>query len=623
VAESEGAYRVIVRRVLRQPIGLAAVVYLALLVAAVAAAPLVAPLDAQEQDLHHVLATPSAAHVLGTDDLGRDVLSRLLYGGRVTLLGALQAVAVVAVVGVPIGLVAGFVGGRASEAIMRVADVLLAIPAIIMLLVVLALFGADQTAAMVAFGLLGAPALVRLVRGATLAIRREPYIAAARVMGLSTPQIIRRHVLPRVAGPVAVQLSLFAGAALITQSGLAFLGLTVQDPDPSWGGMIATASTVIDQQSWLLVPPGVILGVTVLALGLLGDAVRDALGGAAAPRRLRPTAVATAGDDAAVERTAAAPLLSVRALSVAFDAPVVERVSFDVQAGEIVGLVGESGCGKTVTGRAILGLVPRGGRVVGGSCRLDGIELTRLDAAAYAALRGAQVAMIWQEPVASLDPNFRVGAQLEEVVRRHHRVSRGAARSRAVELLERVRMPDPQLVAGRYPHELSGGMAQRVGIAAALAGEPRLLIADEPTTALDVTVQAEILDLLRTLRRDTGVAVLLITHDWGVVADLCDRAVVMYAGEVVECTDVASMFRKPLHPYTDGLMRSDPHGAEAGSRLVAIPGAVPAPGRRPAGCHFHPRCPLATDACAAAPVPLLEPAAGRLTRCIHHDRLAA
>ena len=611
----------------RHPLATVSLGFLVLLVVAVVAAPLLSPADPLAQDLDHVLAGPSSAHPLGTDDLGRDVLSRLLHGGRATLIGVVEAVAVVLLLGVPIGLLAGYRGGWVDAAAMRATDVLLAVPVIIILLVVLATFGQSATAAMVTLGVLGAPAMIRVVRASSLVVRQEPYITAARVAGLSSAHIVRRHVLPRVAGPVVVQASLFAGVALLTETGLAFLGLGVQEPEPSWGGMVATASTVINQDPWLLVPAGVTIGLAVLALGLVGDAVRDAVTEHGAPGghgREAQEAVAPGAEPERVGgRNGAGPsLLSLRGLTVAVGAAtVVDGVSFDVRPGETVGLIGESGCGKTMTARAILGLLPPGGRITGGACRFDGADLVRASREQRAALRGREIALVSQEPVASLDPNYRVGHQIVEVIRCHERVSRREARRRAVDLLGRVRLPDPEAVSRRYPHQLSGGMAQRVCIAAALASGPRLLIADEPTTAVDVTVQAEILDLLRDLQRDTGMAILLVTHDWGVVADACDRTVVMYAGQVVESTAIGPMFRQPLHPYTDGLLRSDPHGAPVGSPLPAIPGTVPAPGAWPAGCHFHPRCRLATAACRRGSVPLVEPEGGRFTRCLHHERL--
>jgi peptide/nickel transport system permease protein len=321
-------------------------------------------------------------------------------------------------------------------------------------------------------------------------------------------------------------------------------------------------------------------------------------------------------------------LLSVQGLTIGFRSTsgdlvtVVDDVSFDIHEGEAVGLVGESGCGKTVTAVSILGLLPGTGRIEAGSILFRGRDLANLSEKQLRGVRGAEIGFISQEPMISLNPTFRVGSQLAEVVRCHQRVSRSEARTRALGLLRDVHLPDPEAVARRYPHELSGGMAQRVAIARALAGKPRLLIADEPTTALDVTVQAEILDLLGELQQARGMAILLVTHDWGVIADLCERAIVMYAGEVVERAALVPMFREPRHPYTEALLAANPHHAPEAAVLPSIPGSVPQPGQWPEGCHFHPRCGYATRECAGRRIPLEVVDDSRETRCIHHSRLA-
>jgi peptide/nickel transport system permease protein len=301
----------------------------------------------------------------------------------------------------------------------------------------------------------------------------------------------------------------------------------------------------------------------------------------------------------------------------------VHDVSFDVARGETVGIVGESGCGKTMTAMSILGLLPNGGEISDGRIVFDGRDLASMTEKQLREIRGKQIALISQEPMVSLNPAFRVGWQLAHCVRIHHGVSRREAERRAVALLERVHLPDPATVARRYPHELSGGMAQRVAIARALSGDPRLLIADEPTTALDVTVQAEILQLLREIQQEQGMAILLVTHDWGVVADICDRTVVMYAGEVVERATVQSMFHEPLHPYTQALLDSNPAHALEGDFLPTISGSVPKPGRWPTGCRFYPRCRYGTPECEGQPIGLARPADGRETRCIHWESLTS
>ena len=300
----------------------------------------------------------------------------------------------------------------------------------------------------------------------------------------------------------------------------------------------------------------------------------------------------------------------------------MDDVSFDIGPGETLGLIGESGCGKTMTAMAVIGLLPGDAQIESGSCVFSGRDLAQLSPGEFQRIRGREIGFIGQNAIASLDPSFTVRSQLGEVVRVvEPELSRKEVKKRVLELLALVRLPEPRDVAPRYPHELSGGMAQRVAIAAALAGRPSLLIADEPTTALDVTVQAEILDLLASLQQETGMAMLLISHDWGVVARTCDRAVVMYAGQLVEEAEVVAIFDQPLHPYTEGLLRSNPQGGRDREQLQTIPGTVPAPGAWPSGCRFSPRCRYVTADCQLGPVPLLEPEAARLSRCIHTEQL--
>jgi oligopeptide/dipeptide ABC transporter ATP-binding protein len=318
------------------------------------------------------------------------------------------------------------------------------------------------------------------------------------------------------------------------------------------------------------------------------------------------------------------PLLSVRGLSIAFErdgrrARAADGVSFDIARGETLALVGESGCGKSVTALGVLGLIPEPGRIEAGEVLFRGRDLLRLPARDLRAVRGKEIALVFQDPMTSLNPVFTVGMQIGEALRAHGRASGRSARARAVSLLERVGIPSPRERAECYPHQLSGGMKQRVMIAMALACEPALLIADEPTTALDVTVQAQIIDLLRALRQETGLAVLLITHDMGVVAELADRVAVMYAGKIVEEAPAGELFDRPLHPYTTGLFASQPRLHAPKEPLRAIPGEVPDLFGYPAGCRFRPRCPLAIEACSTAMPPLAEAVPGRRTACIRAE----
>ena len=311
-----------------------------------------------------------------------------------------------------------------------------------------------------------------------------------------------------------------------------------------------------------------------------------------------------------------APLLSVRDLSVAFGRnTVVEGVSFDLAPGEILGVVGESGSGKSVTALSIMRLIPAPGRVTG---RIDfaGQDLMALPEARMREIRGRDIAMIFQEPMTSLNPVFTCGDQVMEALVHHRGLDRAGARAEALKLLKLVEIPSAERRLDDYPHQLSGGMRQRVMIAMALACRPKLLLADEPTTALDATIQAQILDLLRGLQRELGMAVVLITHDLGVVSEVAHRVLVMYAGRVVETSPAAEVFARPLHPYTEGLLASIPRLEGPIERLDAIPGQVPTPDAMPAGCRFAPRCRYAEPACAASPPPLAPRGEGRAAACI-------
>jgi peptide/nickel transport system ATP-binding protein len=314
-------------------------------------------------------------------------------------------------------------------------------------------------------------------------------------------------------------------------------------------------------------------------------------------------------------------LLDVRALKTFFQVeggefPAVDGISFSIDPGRTLGIVGESGCGKSVTALSIMGLVPRPpGRIAGGEILFDGVDLLRLSNAALRELRGNRISMIFQEPMTSLNPVLTVGEQIVEGILRHRRMSRDAAKELAIEMLRMVHISSPEQRFGDYPHRLSGGMRQRVMVAMALACKPKLLIADEPTTALDVTIQAQILDLMRTLREETGTAIILITHDLGVVAELADDVVVMYAGRIVERATVAALFAEPQHPYTVGLLGSIPRLDIEQDRLAAIEGQVPNPLAPVTGCRFHPRCPFVIERCRHEDPPLFDLGNGHESAC--------
>ncbi|MEU5821588.1 dipeptide/oligopeptide/nickel ABC transporter permease/ATP-binding protein [Streptomyces sp. NPDC047803] len=556
------------RRVLRNPLGGLSAALLLIIVAAVLLAPVIASQDPGASSLSEAFAGPSGDHPLGMDSAGRDILARVLHGGRTTLGGALLALSIALALGVPTGLFAGYRGGRFDSAANWTVNLVMALPAMVVLLASRAILGPDVHVLMIVLGVLVAPSFFRLVRGIVANVRGELYVDAAKVSGLSDTRIVARHVLTVVRGPIIIQVALVAGVAIALQAGLEFLGVG-SGSTATWGAMLNEAFQNIQRAPRLILWPGLALGLTNCALVLLAGAVRDALEDQAPrpARRRRRRSEATASDEAAAVSAGTpasgeprAALLSVRGLTVAYARPdgtdkeVVHGVDLDVRPGEIVGLVGESGSGKTQTAFSVLGLLPEGGRVTRGSITVNGRETAGLRERDHRALRGRTLAYVPQEPMSNLDPAFTIGSQLMEPVRHHLGLGRKEAADKARELLRLVEIPDPDRTLRLYPHEISGGMAQRVLIAGAMSCEPDLLIADEPTTALDVRVQAEVLDLLRRLRDERGLGVLLVTHNLGVVADVCDRVAVMNAGRIVETGTTEQILGSPRDPYTRTLL---------------------------------------------------------------------
>jgi len=556
------------RALLSRPLTIAAALVLVLIVLAAIFAPLLAPYDANFAVPKNAYGGPEAGHLLGFDSAGRDVLSRLLYGAQNTIGGAVIALAVALVIGLPSGLLAGYYGGWFDSASNWVTNLVMSLPAMIILLASRAVLGPTVWVLMIVLGFLVAPSFFRLVRGAVAAVRNELYVDAARVSGLSDVRIVGRHVLTVVRAPVIIQVALVAGIAIGLQAGLEFIGIGSGNI-PTWGAMLNEAFTNFNRAPLLLLWPGLALGLTSAALVLLASGVRDAMddrGGepkSVSRRSQSQAAGERASIRAEVEADGRGDLLSIRGLRVAYrqaegdDIQVVHGVDLDVARGQIVGLVGESGSGKSQTAFSALGIIPVGGYISAGSILIRGTEV--VDASADTA-RTARRALgyVPQEPMSNLDPSFTIGSQLTEPLRVVCGLSRAEAKSRVLELLAAVEIADPARVFGSYPHEISGGMAQRVLIAGALSTEPALLIADEPTTALDVTVQAEVLGILRRLRDERGVGVLIVTHNLGVVADLCDRVAVMNGGRIVEEGDVSEVLTAPRHPYTQQLIAAVP-----------------------------------------------------------------
>jgi peptide/nickel transport system permease protein len=516
------------------------------------------PNDASLSLINAPAGTPG--HPLGADSSGRDELSRLLYSINTSMLAALIGAGVALAIGVIGGLMGGYLGRQVRGGSDWLFNLIMTFPGLLMLILLIPVTKGDFRPTMVLFGVMLSPTIYRIVRNQVVGVKSELFVDAARVSGLSNLRILGRHVLFVVRGPIIIAAAFMANAAIGAQAGLAFLGLGSNEV-PSFGAMIAEAFTNFYSQPIQLVWPSLILGLITAALVLLGNALRDALEGSRPRATKIGASPATAGDRAA-RATQPSQLLSVENLAIAYPTSagelsvVVHDVSLTVGAGEIVGLVGESGSGKTQTAFAALGVLPPEAVIIRGRVSVDGQDVTALTARQWKKLRGRTIAYVPQEPMSNLDPSSTVGSQLVEALRATSDLTKKAARERVLALLTRVGIRDPKQVFRAYPHQISGGMAQRVLIAGAVASRPRLLIADEPTTALDVTVQAEILDLLRDLQRELRMGVLLVTHNFGVVADLCDRVVVMNGGRVMETGATADLFDTPQSEYTRSLLRS-------------------------------------------------------------------
>ncbi len=608
-------------------------------------APLVTPYDPVQMNISERLQTPSLAHILGQDEYGRDIFTRLLYGARVSLSVALIASFVAAVAGVTIGLVGGYFGGVVELLTIRLTDIILSFPPMLLALLIVTILGPGAETLTMVLAILYTPRFARVTYGEVLSIRELEYVEAARSLGAGAGRILFLTILPNISGPIIVQFSLTVAAAILIESGLSFLGLGVVPPDPSWGLMIAGARAYMTYTSLPLLWPCLALVVTVVIINSLCDALRDfydpkVISGSS-PRALKSLIDATVGFTMARKPETKADrrqaLLSVDGLCTYFFpkhgvVKAVDDVSFEAASGETVAVVGESGSGKSITGLSILRLVPKPlGHIVSGDIRLKGKDggtfaMTDLDERSLEDVRGEEAAMVFQEPMTSLNPVYRVGDQIAEAIMRHREVSKKEALEQARRMLDHVGIPDAGVRMRDYPHQMSGGMRQRVMIASALSCKPGLLIADEPTTALDVTIQAQILDLLRSLhdQSDGGFGMLFITHNLGVVAEIADRVLVMYHGRIVEEGDVTSIFREPLHPYTKGLLKSIPHRDQSQDHrqpLFAIPGTVPSPTEELSGCAFAPRCFMAEPACHEEAPPLAPCGEGRKSRCFSWRKL--
>ncbi|WP_406289112.1 dipeptide/oligopeptide/nickel ABC transporter permease/ATP-binding protein [Embleya sp. NBC_00896] len=602
-------------RVLRTPLGATTAIAVLLLALTAVFGPMLLGDTADRVDTDAIGQHSGAEHWFGTDALGRDIASRVVVATRLTLELTLLATLIGATSGLLLGVLPTVLGKRAGRLVTGTVNLLVAFPGVLFVLFLAVIFGVGTYSAAFAIGLGIAPSTARLVQNLTASVAGTDYVAAARILGVGRTRIILRHVLPNIAEPVSLFVAQTAASALVAFAGLSFLGLGVQPPDYDWGRLLNEQLDRVMVDPMSAVGPGAAIVLTGITFGLIGELVAKA-GGRTAPRaEVEPKPVAPLAADSpageSADEAADNGLLHVERLRVRFPGyTAVRDVSLTIADGEAVGIVGESGSGKSLTALATAGLVPHPGRVSAHTLRFADRDLRTQ------APQGTSLAMVFQDPMSSLNPALAVGRQLAEVAEVHHRASRSAAAARAVERLAAVHIPDPEQRAGKRPHEFSGGMRQRVMIAMGLMGEPRLIIADEPTTALDVTVQSQVLRLLRDVRAESGAALLFISHDIAVVSQVCDRVVVMYAGRVVEELPVADLGAGVAHPYTVALMGAVPDmTTDRDAPLATIPGRPPEPGEDRPGCPFAPRCARATDRCRTEEPVLELIAPGRRVAC--------
>lgn len=581
-----------------------ALVFLVVIILAAIFAPLIAPHDPLESFIP--ATAPGGEHLFGTDRLGRDIFSRLLWGARSSLMIGLGAVALAVLLGALLGSLAATSSKAINELIMRVMDILMAFPGIALAAVLLAAFGNSVPTIIIAIAIIYTPQLARVVRANVLSQYGDDYVRAERVIGAGRFYILLKHIVRNTAAPVLVFATVMVADAIILEASLSFLGAGVQDPDPSWGNVISYGRNLVLSGGWWATTfAGLTILLTVLALNILAEGLTDAMvnpklrkapavedddGTDPKPAAVAPYALldqeleVLAGVEA--QRTdrlpqvpaAARNVLEVKNLSIHFPArfgetAIVDNVSFTVREGETMGLVGESGCGKSITSLAIMGLLPKTARI-SGSITFDGKELLdsatgNANAKAYEGLRGEQIAMVYQDALSSLNPSMKIKEQMVQLTKR-------GGRKTPTELLELVKL-DPVRTLASYPHELSGGQRQRVLIAMALSRSPKIVVADEPTTALDVTVQKQVVDLLNELREQLGFAMIFVSHDLALVASLAHRITVMYAGQVVESAQASELLQNPKHEYTRGLLGAVLSIEANAVRLHQIPGTVPSP----------------------------------------------
>jgi oligopeptide/dipeptide ABC transporter ATP-binding protein len=507
------------------------------------------------------------------------------------------------VIGGVFGVVAGYYGGRMENILMRITDIMLVIPDLPLMVVIIALTKPSLFNIIFVIGIFGWTTTARVVRSQTLAVKSRKFVLRARAIGAGDMHIIWHHVLPLVLPILVVQAVLTVSSAILNESTLSFIGLG--DPTaPSWGQMLNFAfgrGAMSTGAWWVLVAPGFGIVWVVLSLTLFGQGLEQVLNPRLDTHHLMPSRP-TVKSEAAQRPSSDKMLLDVRNLSINYinegkpPARAVEDVSFTLDKGELLGLVGESGCGKTTLMLALLRLLPSAGQIVDGKVFFNGKDLTALSDEELNAVRWKEISIVFQGAMNALNPVRTVGDQIAEAIVKHMpAMPHEQLQARVTELLDLVGIAADQ--KDHYPHQYSGGMRQRAMIAMALACAPQVIIADEPTTALDVMIQAQILELLDSLRKRLGLAIIFVTHDLGVVAEICDKVLVMYGGVTTEYADVDTIYNDARHPYTQELLKAFPDLTKPKKKLSSIPGYPPRLDALPEGCRFAPRCPVAFDRC--------------------------
>ncbi|MEO1062260.1 MAG: dipeptide/oligopeptide/nickel ABC transporter permease/ATP-binding protein [Actinomycetota bacterium] len=551
----------------------------------------------------------------GGDSQGRDVFARVVEGARPALLLGVTVTLLGGLVGTAIGLVAGYLRGRVDAVATVVIDIALAFPALVLLIAVRASYGNSMLVFITLFSILSVPSYARIVRGASFSLSERQFVDAAASMGASRARILLRELAPNIARPVAAFAFIGFALVIVAEGGLAFIGLSLDEV--TWGRLIADGAGEIDRNPHLALIPATVMFLTILSFNLVGDGLQSTFAAreVATRRELRID-----GPPAATTPTAAAlRLVDLRTTlhTPAGDVRAVDGVTLSVQPGEVLAIVGESGSGKTMILRSIVGAFPLADVSCAGSVEVCGTDMLRAPRSEIRRTLGTSIGMVSQNPLTALNPVRPIGTQIAEPMIVHGGLSKAAARARALDLMRQVGIPAAHDRLREYPHQLSGGMRQRVTIAIALANHPALLLADEPTTALDVTVQDQILRLLSDLQRENDMAMVLVTHDLAVVTEIADRVAIADAGEIVESGPTREIFARPRHQYTAALMRSMPNLAlPSHSELVSIDGLPPRLIDPPLGCRFASRCPAATDRCRST-VPELRGTDDRWYRCHH------